>query len=78
MGNSEEYFRVHDPLYDGDLMSVYCLSHVTKGNVGRHWAGGYHPLHIILLQCFESFMPNPTFEFYIKRWAKFIGIKVED
>jgi len=63
------------PLYDGDLMSLYCLSHVTKGNVGRHWAEKYHPLHIKLLQCFESFIPNQTFEFYIERWAKMIGIK---
>lgn len=64
------------PLYDGDLMSVYCLSYVNMGNIKRHWAEHYHPLHITLLQCFESIMPNPTFEFYIRRWAKFLGIKI--
>lgn len=66
------------PLYDGDIMSVYCLSFVTVGNIKRHLADKYHPLHITLLQCFESFMPNPTFEFYIRRWSRFFGIELEE
>ena len=66
------------PLYDGDIMSIYCLSHVTMGNVKRQWADRYHYIHITMLQCFESFMPNPTFEFYIKRWAGFWGIKINE
>lgn len=66
------------PLFDGDLMSVYCLSYITKGDISRHWADKYHPIHIILLQCFESIAPNPIFEFYIKRWAKFIGVYLKE
>lgn len=66
------------PLYDGDIMSSYCLSHITMGNIDRHWANQYHPLHIILLQCFESIMPNQTFKYYIKRWAHFMGLEIVD
>lgn len=66
------------PLYDGDIMSTYCLSHVTMGNIKRYWAGAYHSIHIIMLQCFESFMPSTTFEFYIKRWAGFWGIEINE
>ena len=64
------------PLYDGDIMSAYCLSHVTVGNVQRDWADRYNSIHVTMLQCFESFIPSPTFKFYIKRWASFFGIVI--
>ena len=66
------------PLYDGDIMSTYCLSHVTMGNIERQWAEGYNSIHVTMLQCFQSFIPNPTFKFYIKRWAGFWGIKIDE
>jgi heparosan-N-sulfate-glucuronate 5-epimerase len=65
------------PLYDGDFMSTYCLSHVTVRNATRKWAEPYHYIHIKMLQCFQSIIPNPTFEFYIRRWAGFWGIEID-
>ena len=75
---SKRHNKFYGTAFDGDIMSIYCLSHVSVGNIKRYWADAYNTIHIVLLQCFQSIMPNPTFEFYIKRWASFWGIKIDE
>lgn len=65
------------PFFDGDLMSSYCLSHISLQNTERLWADAYHSIHIVMMQNFQSIMPSPVFSFYIKRWASFWGIHIK-
>lgn len=73
---AQETLRFMIPLYDDDLCSSYCLSHITARKTAKNQNLKYHMIHVMLLQNLESIFPDPTFEYYIKKWAKMCGIKI--
>lgn len=65
------------PLYDDDIFSNYDLTHLTARVVPKVKGDKYHILHISLLQNLESVAPSPTFEYYIRKWAKMSGFTIK-
>ena len=65
------------PLYDDDISSNYDLSHLTARVVPKVKGDKYHIIHIALLQNLESIAPSPTFEYYIRKWAKMSGFTIK-
>lgn len=65
------------PLYDDDISSNYDLAHLTARVVPKVKGDKYHIIHIALLQNLESIAPKPTFEYYIRKWAKMSGFTIK-
>ena len=65
------------PLYDDDLASNYDISHITARKIPKVKGDKYHIIHINLLQNLESIAPHPTFEYYIRKWAKISGFVID-
>lgn len=65
------------PLYDDDISSNYDLTHLTARVVPKVKGDKYHIIHIALLQNLESIAPSPTFEYYIRKWAKMSGFTIK-
>ncbi len=58
------------PLYDGDGLSSYDLSHITHPPLDRLRDRKYHILHVQQLQALDSIQHEDIFTFYINKWGK--------
>lgn len=58
------------PLYDGDRLSSYDLSHITNPARNRLCDRKYHILHCKLLQALDDIQHDEIFSFYIQKWGK--------
>lgn len=65
------------PLYDDDISSNYDIAHITARKIPKVKGDKYHLIHISLLQNLESIAPRPTFEYYIRKWAKMSGFTIK-
>ena len=65
------------PIYDDDISSNYDIAHITARKIPKVKADKYHLIHISLLQNLESIAPRPTFEYYIRKWAKMSGFTIK-
>ena len=65
------------PLYDDDISSNYDIAHITARKIPKVKGDKYHLIHISLLQNLESVSPRPTFEYYIRKWAKMSGFTIK-
>jgi heparosan-N-sulfate-glucuronate 5-epimerase len=73
---AQKTLRFMIPLYDNDICSSYCLSHVFARKAEKIQSEKYHIIHISLLQNLQSIMPDITFVRYIKKWADEFGVHV--
>ncbi len=64
------------PLYDDDISSNYDIAHITARKIPKVKGDKYHIIHIALLQNLEFIAPRPTFEYYIRKWAKMSGFTI--
>jgi len=64
------------PLYDDDISSNYDIAYLTARKIPKVKGDKYHIIHINLLQNLESIAPRPTFEYYIRKWAKMSGFTI--